>query len=163
MFLSLESSAIASPRSISTRAMATITAVADVERDDNEKTLTNELTALACDLCQVRDGAAEDSTAVQVVKALQAIVSQKRSNGLFQATEAVKITPTELATGLKDKLGWEKLSTKTLATLLNPLGLFSKSTKDRGQVIKAYHLHEQDLTELQERYAQEDKAKDEKK
>ncbi len=48
------------------------------------------------------------------MKALQAIVSQKRSNGLFQATEAVKITPTELATGLKDKLGWEKLSTKTL-------------------------------------------------
>jgi len=143
--------------------LVSITAVTDVERGDDKNTLTDELTALACDLCQVRDGAAEDSTVVQVVNALRSILAQKRSTGLFQENEAVKITPTELATGLKDKLGWEKLSTKTLATLLNPLGLFSKSTKEHGHVIKAYHLHEPNITELQERYAQDNTAKDEKK
>src|SRR5215207_4859082 len=50
--------------------LASIVALADVKHGDGLKTLTSELTALACDLCQVRDGAVEDSTAVQVVKAL---------------------------------------------------------------------------------------------
>jgi hypothetical protein len=50
--------------------LVSIAAVADAERGDRQKTLTDELTALARDLCQVRDGAAEDSTTVQVIAAL---------------------------------------------------------------------------------------------
>jgi hypothetical protein len=133
--------------------LASITAVADVERGDGQKTLTDELTALAQDLCQVRDGAGEDSTAVQVVKALQAILSQKRKEGLFKSSEAVTLAPTDLAGLLKEKLGWEKLSTKTLATLLNPLGIYSKHTRD-GERGRRYHLTEEALTELSARYGE---------
>lgn len=143
--------------------LVSITAVADVERGDGQKTLTDELTALARDLCQVRDGAAEDSTAVQVVKALQLIVAQQRHGGLFQGTEAVPFTPTELASLLKEKLSWEKLSTKTLASLLNPLGLFSQQTRHDEKVFRAYLLHEKDLSELYERYATVEAKEDEKK
>ena len=143
--------------------LTSIAAVADVERDDEERTLTEELTTLARDLSQIRDGAAEDSTTVQIINALLKIVEEKRQGGIFQTEDTVTLTPTELVGLLKDKLRWEKLSTKGLASLLNPLGLFSKNTKRSGTVIKAYHLSTQHLTELSERYAQNTAESDEKK
>jgi hypothetical protein len=126
--------------------------------------LTDELTALACGLCQVRDGAGEDSATVQIVKALQSILAQKRKEGLFQNSEAVTLTPTDLASLLKGKLDWEKLSPKTLASLLYPLGLSSKHTwgDARG---RRYHLAEEALNELSARYGdcqEEEKTDDER-
>ncbi|MGE0827434.1 MAG: DUF3631 domain-containing protein [Candidatus Binatia bacterium] len=138
--------------------LVSITAVADVERDDGQKTLTKELTSLAVDLCQVRDGAAEDSATVQVVRALQAILLQKRNNGLLKSDKAVTFPPTELASLLKEKLHWEKLSTKALANLLNPLGFYSKSTRDEPNSLqdqergRRYHLTEEALNDLSARY-----------
>jgi hypothetical protein len=143
--------------------LVSIVALADVERGDGQRTLTDELTALAFALCQVRDGTAEDSTVVQIINALQRIVTDKRQSGLWEDGVEISLTPTELAGLLKEKLGWDKLSTKGLATLLNPLGLVSKSTKYEGKVIKAYHLSDQDLAELSERYAPTEAEKDEKK
>jgi Protein of unknown function (DUF3631) len=140
-----------------------IVALADVERDDNRKTLTDELTALALDLSQVREGAAEDSTTVQVVNALQAIVLQKQQDGLFQKDQVGTFTPTDLASLLKGKLNWEKLSTKTLASLLYPLGLCSLQTRHEGKVSRAYHLSENDLSELDARYTTGEIKKEEKK
>lgn len=143
--------------------LVSIVALADVERSDGQKTLTDELTALAFDLCQVRDGVAEDSTVVQVVKALQQIVAQHRATGLFESGAELTLPPIELAGVRKEHLGWEKLSTKTLASLLNPLGLFSKNTRRGGKVSLAYHLSAKDLAELSERYAQGSAPEDEKK
>jgi hypothetical protein len=143
--------------------LASITAVADVERDDNEKTLTNELTALACDLCQIRDGAGEDSTTVQIVKALQLILAEKRKETLFHNAEAVTIPPTELASLLKEKLGWEKLSTRGLATFLNRLNIYSNQVRHADKIVRAYTLSPTILNELSERYAQNSPENDEKK
>jgi hypothetical protein len=143
--------------------LISIVALADVERGDGQKTLTDELTALALDLCQVRDGEAEDSLVVQIVKALQEIVTQKRQEGLFQGEDEIILTPTDLAGLLKEKLRWEKLSPKGLAALLNPLGLFSKNTRLKEKVTLAYHVREQDLAELSDRYTQGSASEDEKK
>ena len=143
--------------------LTSITAVADIERSDGQRTLTNELTALALDLSQIRDDAADDSTTVQVVKALQAIVTEKRQDGLFRNAEMITLTPTDMAGLLKGKLGWEKLSTKGLAALLNPLGLYSSQTRHGEKVSRAYHLNEKDLSELGARYATEGITEDEKK
>jgi hypothetical protein len=140
-----------------------------VERGDEQKALTEELAALAHDLCQVRDGAAEDSTVVQVVKALREIAVQKCQSTLWQDGTEISLSPTELVGLLKEKLGWEKLSTKGLATLLNPLGLFSKNSRfkdrERGKdkVALAYQLSEQELNDLSERYAKTTAEEDEKK
>ncbi len=136
--------------------LASIVALADVERGDEATTLTDELTALACHLSQVRDGAAEDSTAVQVVNALQAILARKRKEALFSDSEAVTLPPTELANLLKEQLGWEKLSPRTLATLINPLGFYSKHTRD-GDRGRRYHLTEEALVELSARYGERPK------
>jgi hypothetical protein len=149
--------------------LASIVALADVERGDEQKALTEELAALAHDLCQVRDGAAEDSTVVQVVKALREIAVQKCQSTLWQDGTEISLSPTELVGLLKEKLGWEKLSTKGLATLLNPLGLFSKNSRfkdrERGKdkVALAYQLSEQELNDLSERYAKTTAEEDEKK
>lgn len=138
--------------------LVSIIALADVERGDGQKTLTQELTALALDLSQVRDGAAEDSSTVQIVKALQTLIAER------QQAEII-LSPTELTGTLKDKLGWERLSTKGLAGLLNPLGLYSKNTRlTGGKVALAYHVSEQELVELSERYTRnEATTEDEKK
>jgi len=141
--------------------LASIVALADVERGDGQKTLTDELAALAHDLCQVRDGAAEDSTVVQVVKALQDVVAEKRKEDLWHAASDITLTPTDLARLLKKKLGWEKLSTRGLAVLLNPLDLFSNQIRQGNVVSRAYCLSKQVLAELSERYAPT--KKDEKK
>lgn len=142
--------------------LASIAAVADVERGDGHKMLTQELTALAQILCEVRDGAAEDSPTVQVIAALQNITSEKSE--LFKAGDALILTPTELASLLKEKLGWEKLSTRGLATLLNPLGLYSKNTRfANGKINLAYHLISEMLAEMSERYAQANAESDKKK
>lgn len=143
--------------------LVSLVALADVERGDGQRTLTYELSTLAFDLCQVRDGAAGDSTVIQVIQALQAIIFDRQQEGLFQGESAFKLTPTELAGLLKAKLDWKGLSTKGLATLLNPLGLCSKSTKQGGKVVKAYHLTDQNLAELGERYAQPEPEESEKK
>jgi len=134
--------------------LISITAATDVERNDEHRTLTDELTALSLDLCQIRNGTAEDSTNVLVLKALQAIFDQKRQEGLWQSQAAVLLAPEELARLMKEKLGWEKLSSRGLATLLNPLGLYSKHTwgEARG---RRYHLSEDHLKDLASRYGEE--------
>jgi Protein of unknown function (DUF3631) len=133
--------------------LVSITAVADAERGDGQQTLTEELTALACVLSQVRDGTTEDSIAMLVVKALQTILALKRHEGLVESTEAVTLAPTDLASLLKGQLGWEKLSPRTLATLVNPLGFYSKHTRD-GERGRRYHLTEEALAELSARYGE---------
>jgi hypothetical protein len=143
--------------------LASIVALADGERGDGQKTLTEELTALSLALGQVRDGGAEDSTVVQTLRALQGIVTQKRREGLFGNEDEVILSPTELASLLKEKLGWEKLSTKGLAALLSPLDLFSNQVRQGGAVFRAYRLSEKVLAELSERYTQTDTKEDEKK
>jgi hypothetical protein len=132
--------------------LVSITAVADVERGDHQTTLTDELTRLACDLCQVRDGAGEDSNAVRIVKALQYIIADQRRGPSPDFTE-VPLTPTDLATRLKEGLGWEKLSPKTLAALLNPLGFYSKHARD-GERGRRYHFTKEALDELSARYGE---------
>lgn len=137
--------------------LVSIAALADVERGDSKKTLTEELAALARDLCQVRNGAAEDSTVVQVVNALEEIVTQKRQSALWQEGTEIHLAPTELAGLLKEKLGWEKLSTKGLASLLNPLGFYSKHTRDDSRG-RRYHLSEEALKDLSGRYGNEEET-----
>jgi len=61
--------------------LVSIVALADVERGDGKKTLADELTALARDLCQVRDGAAGDSMVGQVVQGLEARIFDKQQEG----------------------------------------------------------------------------------
>ncbi len=135
--------------------LVSITSVIDTERADMQKTITEELTSLASDLCEVRDGAAEDSTTVQVINALREILGAKSE---------VVLTPTDLTALIRDQLGWEKLSTKGLASLLNPLELYSKNTRfDTRKVTLAYHLSAQHLAELHERYGRGDAQGDEKK
>lgn len=142
--------------------LAAIAAVCDVEHGEANRTMTTELVTLAQDLCQVREGAAEDSTVVQVVKGLHAIVAHTRLDERSSPEGAIILTPTELAEQLRGRLGWERLSAKTLAALVNPLGLVSRSTKREGKVVKAYHLRAQDLAELSERYVPSDASDGEK-
>lgn len=143
--------------------LVSIVALADAEQEDKHKTSTEELTALARALSQVREGATEDSTTVHVLQALQTIVTEQRQSGLWPPEDEVAFTPTELAKLLKEKLGWETLSTKGLAALLNPLALFSKNTRLKEKVTLAYHLNEQSLAELSERYARTAPTEEEKK
>jgi Protein of unknown function (DUF3631) len=134
--------------------LASIAAVADVERGDQQKTLTEELTALARDLCQLRDGAAEDSDTVRILRALEWVVSQERQSGLVPEGADVRVDPTKLARLLKEQLEWPTLSPKGLVGRLRPLGFVARSTNQRGKIVRAYHLSEQALAELGERYGQ---------
>jgi hypothetical protein len=139
--------------------LVSITALADVERGDDQRTLTDELTKLALDLSQVREGAAEDSTVVQVVQALQKIAADKSKDSLQFGAE-ITLTPTELAGLLKDKLGWERLTTKGLAGLINPLGLYSRHTRGETRG-RRYHLSQELLAELASRYGEQAQEEEE--
>jgi hypothetical protein len=142
--------------------LISIAAIADAERGDGQKTFTDELAAFAIVLCQARDGAAEDSTVVLVINALQEIAAQKRNEGLFHADDDIILSPTELAGLLKQKLGWDKLGTKGLAALLSPLDLFSNHTRHAGTIFRAYRLNEKTLAELSERYTPTNAAEESK-
>ena len=122
--------------------------------------MVSELAALARDLGQVRDSAVEDSTTVQVLSALSKIAEEKRHGGFFQSEDAVTLTPTELTSLVKAKLAWEKLSTRELAGLLNPLGLYSKQTRGEARG-RRYHLSKETLEELTNRYAEQPPERDE--
>ena len=63
-------------------------------------------------------------------------------------------TPSELFKLLSTKEGFEWLrSTKALASLLNPLGLFSIKRRYRGSIVRAYHLVPETIQDLKARYA----------
>jgi len=139
--------------------LLSLVALADSERGDDKQILTEELSALALALSQSRDGEEDSSTTLQVLAALVAIVTEHQQAALLPETGSLKITPTDLCSLLKIKLSWEKLSAKGLAKLLNPLGLFAKSTKvkdaeGKEKVPRMYHLSETDLADLTQRYTQ---------
>jgi len=126
--------------------LASIVALADVEHGDSSTKLTKELTELACDLCQSRDGAAEDSTTAQLLKVLQAVMAERQQS-------EITLPPTELVVLVKEKLGWERLSTRGLAGLLAPLGLYSKHIRSETRG-RRYHLSVAMLNELATRYGE---------
>jgi hypothetical protein len=132
--------------------LVSIAALIDMESGDASSLCTTDLIGLAKDLSLTREGAADNSTTVQVVKALQEIVKDHRAGPSSSALQDIILSPTELARLLREQLGWELLSPKSLATLLNPLGLISRSTRQEEKIIRAYHLKTQDLADLCERY-----------
>jgi Protein of unknown function (DUF3631) len=131
--------------------LVVFTAVIDRERGDTEKPLTTALSSLARDLCSVRDSEVEHSTTARVVQALWDVVEEQRT---ARPTSDVIVSPSELAVRVAAKLGWEKLSPKTLATLLNPLGFASKSTREEGARGRRYHLHIDTVKDLLDRYGE---------
>jgi hypothetical protein len=132
--------------------LVSIAALIDRESEDASLPCTTDLIGLAKDLALTREGAADNSTTVQVVKALQEIVKDQRVGSSQSALQDIILSPTELVRLVREQLGWERLSPKGLATLLNPLGLISRSTRQEEKIIRAYHLKAQDLTDLCERY-----------
>lgn len=142
--------------------LVSIAALADVERGDRQRTLTEELAGLARDLCQVRESAAEDSITARVVEALAGIAREEREARLIPSEEPVTLAPSQLAPLLAAKLGWGKITTKGLATLLNSLGLYSEKMRQEGKVIRAYLLKQKDLSELGERYGRTTEKGEEK-
>jgi hypothetical protein len=85
----------------------------------------------------------------RVVQALWDVVEEERT---AQPTPDVIVSPTQIAARVAVKLGWEKPSPKTLATLLNPLGFASKSTREGGSRGRRYHLHIDAVKDLLDRY-----------
>jgi hypothetical protein len=132
--------------------LVSITAIADVTRGDKTHTLTTDLTGLARDLGQVREGTIEHSTAAQILQALCRIAE----HGSVPNQTAVSLAPQELANQLRETLKWSSLSTRYLATLLAPLGLHAQKTRQETKVIRAYHLKLDELAELCERYGSVD-------
>ncbi len=129
--------------------LVAIAAVIDVERGDAEKALTMALSSLAKDLCLIRDSGMEHSTTGRVVQALWNLVEEAHDG---RPMADMVVSPSQLAPRLAAKLGWQKLTPKALAALLNPLGIGSKPTRERHRRGRRYHLMVEALKDLLDRY-----------
>jgi hypothetical protein len=134
--------------------IVSIAAIADVTGGNAAHAWTDRLIELAHDVGQVRVSASEHSTAALMLQALKDIVVGCND-------QSVDLTPTDLANRLKERLGWDRLIPRYLATCLAPLDLHAEKTRQGTKVIRAYHLTLGELTEICERYGIGDE-KDEK-
>ncbi|MBI3988826.1 MAG: DUF3631 domain-containing protein [candidate division NC10 bacterium] len=108
------------------------------------------LSSLARDLSGVRDEG--DTVIPTLISALGAIV---------QVEERETFTPSELLKLLQAKgFEWVK-STRSLAGLLNPLGLFASMRRNGAKVRRAYVLSQAVLDDLRARYTGEEASKKE--
>ncbi len=64
----------------------------------------------------------------------------------------MKVTTTELIDKLKERLGWEKLTSKGLGHRLHPLGLRSTKWRDGDKTVRGYVLVAEMLEDLERRY-----------
>ena len=138
--------------------LVSIAAIADVTRGDETHTFTTDLTALARDLGQVREGTLENSTMAQILQALCRIAEHES----IPNQTAVALAPKVLADRLLRELEWSSLSARYLATILAPLGLHAQKTRQGTKVIRAYHMKPNELAELCERYGSVDENGNEK-
>ena len=125
-----------------------ITLLADAEAEGVGEVadFTKKLTGLARDLSGVRDEG--DTTLVRLIEALWEI-----RDGEGRET----FTPTALLKLLKAQDGFDWLrSPRTLASLLNPLGILARSNKIVAQgerkTVRQYHLDSNTLDDLRCRY-----------
>jgi hypothetical protein len=92
---------------------------------------------------QLRNADAEDGPTVRLIAALDRITDGRDS----------KMTPSDLLTALKKEPGFEWLkSTKALAGLLNPIGLFRRRIRQGEELSWRYVLEQESLRDLRERY-----------
>jgi len=130
--------------------LVALTLVADAE-DGGERTV--RLLSLARDLAAgLRDDEAETGTTARLIEALEG-VRQERGETL---------TPTELLNALRTRSGWDWMkSTRALATLLNPLGLFSGFRRSGDRKGRFFVLDPQTLADLKGRFTSAADAKEE--
>ncbi len=108
--------------------------------------LTTMLLRLAQDLSGAREAAEAETTATKLVGALTVILGERKQDA---------IEPMDLLRDLRIHAGFEWLkSTKALATLLAPYGLYARQTWVPGQKTsrRAYHVTEELLEDLRQRY-----------
>ena len=123
--------------------LLSIALLADVEAEETGETtdFAASLTRLARDLSGVRDET--ETTTVTLIEALSAITSEERREE-FQPAELLRLLQAR---------GFDWLrSTKALASLLNPLGFFKKSSRRGQKVMKAYAISPDVLADLRQRY-----------
>ncbi len=124
--------------------LLSVALLADAEANEagEQADFAKILVALARNLSAVRDEG--DTTMAKLVEALEAIVEEG---------DRQTFTPSELFKVLSAKEGFEWLrSTKALAGLLNPLGLFSLRRRYGGSIVRAYHLAPETVQDLRARY-----------
>jgi hypothetical protein len=99
------------------------------------------LIELACEVADARDGRDSDGTTPRLVAALQQIGTSGQE----------RVTPTELLRALRaEGFEWVK-TTKTLAAVLAPLGLYSRSARREGGKGRMYLLNAGELADLAKR------------
>ncbi len=133
--------------------VVTVTLLADAEvKNCVTKPLTTRLVALARNLTMVRDANEEDTTPVLVIRRLEAILGGR---------DLLRIKPEDLRKEFQ-KQKWS-ISTKALADLLNPLGLYSHTMRDLegGGRGRGYEITRAHLDDLRDRYGVPDEATDE--
>jgi len=137
--------------------LLSITLLADAEAQEIgwPADFAKTLTALALDLCGVRDEG--DTTTARLVEALEAIVEEEQRESF---------TPTELLKFIKAREGFDWLrSTRALAGLLNPLGLMAQHDKipveGRRKTVRHYHLGGGLLADLWRRYGSPEETPEE--
>lgn len=120
--------------------LVALAVVADAE-DGGER--SRRLLALARDLSGLRDADADDGQTGRLVAALEAIWQERGE----------EITPADLLAALQERPGWEWVkTTRRLAGLLNPLGLFREQRRQESKRTWVYRLDGDVLADLQVRY-----------
>jgi hypothetical protein len=118
-----------------------ITSVADAETGST--TLTDRLIGLAGQMVKDRAALASDETVVAIIEVLREC---------FGESQDMRISTPDLIGKVKERLGWESLTPKSLSTRLHPLGLHPSKWRDGKTTVRGYELKKKVVDELASRY-----------
>jgi phage/plasmid primase-like uncharacterized protein len=121
--------------------LVAITSVADAEGRDS--TLTDRLIGLAERIGKDRAALAGDEPIIGILEVLR--------DCLGDAHET-RIPTADLIGKVKERLGWESLSPKSLAGRLHPLGLHPSKWREGKSTVRGYDLKKKVIDELISRY-----------
>jgi hypothetical protein len=118
-----------------------ITSVADAE--SGSSTLTDRVINLAVRMGRDRAAFACDEPVIGILEVLQ---------DCLEESQAVRIPSADLIGRVKERLGWESLSPKSLSTRLHPLGLHPTKWREGKKTVRGYDLKKTVIDELVSRY-----------
>ena len=121
--------------------LVAITSVADAESGDS--TLTDRLIDLAVRMGNDRAALASDEPIIAILEVLRECL---------EGEQETRIPTADLIGKVKERLGWESLSPKSLSTKLHPLGLHPSKWRDRNTSVRGYDLKKKTIDDLVSRY-----------
>lgn len=118
-----------------------ITSVADAE--GRSSTLTDRLIGLAGRMGQDRTALASNETIVGILEVLRDCLGD---------SSKTRIATPDLIGKIRERLGWESLTPKSLSNRLHPLGLRPLKWREGKTTVRGYEFASRTIVELESRY-----------